>query len=47
MMIEKGQKLPFDISQYGVIEYDDRITAATIFKKIYENSSTKLNQKNQ
>jgi CheY-like chemotaxis protein len=33
MMIEEGQKLPFDISQYGVIMYNDKITGAAVFEK--------------
>lgn len=31
MIIEEGQKLPFDISQYGVIRYDDTISGAADF----------------
>jgi CheY-like chemotaxis protein len=42
MMIEKGQKLPFDISQYGVIEYDDKITAATIFEESLQKFIDKI-----
>lgn len=33
MMIEEGQKLPFDISQYGVIKYEDTIAGASDFEE--------------
>ena len=33
MMIEEGQKLPFDISQYGVIKYGDTIAGASDFEE--------------
>jgi len=33
MIIEEGQKLPFDISQYGVIHYEDSISGASDFEK--------------
>lgn len=33
MMIEEGQKLPFDITQYGVITYEDTIAGATDFEE--------------
>ena len=33
MMIEEGQKLPFDISQYGVIQYGDTIAGASDFEE--------------
>ena len=33
MMIEEGQKLPFDISQYGVIKYEDTISGASDFEE--------------
>ena len=33
MIIEEGQKLPFDISQYGVIKYTDTITGGADFEK--------------
>jgi CheY-like chemotaxis protein len=32
MMIENGQELPFDISSYGVIKYDDKITGNADFE---------------
>ena len=32
MVIEERQKLPFDISQYGVIKYEDSITGAHDFE---------------
>jgi len=31
MMIEEGKKLPFDISQYGVIKYKDTMAGASVF----------------
>lgn len=33
MVIEEGQKLPFDISQYGVIKYEDTILGASDFEE--------------
>ena len=33
MMIEEGQRIPFDINQYGVIVYSDRIAKRTQFEK--------------
>lgn len=33
MMIEEGQKLPFDISQYGIIKYEDTIVGASDFEE--------------
>lgn len=36
MMIEEGQKLPFDISQYGVLMYQDTNQGAAIFAKNLE-----------
>ena len=33
MMIEEGQKLPFDISQYGVIKYEDTIAGTSDFEE--------------
>lgn len=36
MMIEEGQRIPFDINQYGVIVYSDRIAKRTQFEKDLE-----------
>ena len=33
MIIEKGQKIPFDISNYGAIIYEDTISGTSDFKK--------------
>jgi CheY-like chemotaxis protein len=33
MVIEEGQKLPFDISQYGVVKYKDTISGASDFEE--------------
>jgi len=33
MIIEDGQQLPFDISQYGVIKYEDTISGASNFEQ--------------
>jgi CheY-like chemotaxis protein len=33
MMIEEGQKLPFDISQYGLVLYQDNIVGASAFEE--------------
>lgn len=33
MVIEGGQKLPFDISQYGVIKYEDTISGTSDFEE--------------
>jgi hypothetical protein len=36
MVIEEGQKIPFDISQYGVIVYTDKIAKRAQFEKNLE-----------
>jgi nucleoside 2-deoxyribosyltransferase len=33
MLIEEGHKLPFDISQYGVLHYSDKLSAGENFKE--------------
>jgi hypothetical protein len=42
MMIEEGQKLPFDISQYGVIKYEDTISGASDFEEKLRNFIQKI-----
>jgi CheY-like chemotaxis protein len=42
MMIEREQKLPFDIQQYSVIEYDHKIIAAAKFKADLEKFIQKI-----
>ena len=42
MMIEDGQKLPFDISQYGVIKYEDNIVGASDFEEKLRNFIQKI-----
>lgn len=42
MIIEEGQELPFDISQYGVIKYLDTISGATDFERELETFIRKI-----
>ncbi len=42
MMIEEGQELPFDISQYGVIKYEDTISGASDFEEKLRNFIEKI-----
>jgi len=37
MIIEKGQRIPFDISPYGVIQYDDSIVGSSSFQEALED----------
>lgn len=43
MMIEEGLKLPFDITQYGVIKYEDTISGASDFEEKLRSFIEKIN----
>ena len=42
MMLERGQKIPFDIARYGVICYDNEITGGTKFQENLRNAIQKI-----
>jgi hypothetical protein len=42
MMLERGQKIPSDIAQYGVIYYDNEITGGTKFQENLRNAIQKI-----
>jgi len=44
MLIEKGQKIPFDISSYGLVMYPDGIALATTLEKEIQSYLSKLEE---
>jgi hypothetical protein len=42
MMIEEGQKLPFAISQYGLVLYQDNIVGASAFEEKLKSFTGKI-----
>ena len=42
MMIENGQKLPFDIASYGVLAYDDSLAGAPAFESALDEFIEKI-----
>ena len=44
MLLEKGQKIPFDISSYGLVMYEDNISLSITLKEAMESYITKLDE---